>query len=252
MVINGAPASNEQIRVEGQTSGDTSGLRLYTAIGQAGAEAIQEVAVQTSNFAAEYGAVGGGIFNMTMKSGTNQLHGSAYDYAANDVLNASQPYTGVKTPTKRHDYGFSAGGPIWIPKLYDGRNKSFVFMSFEEFRENALVTSIPAGNPTVPTDAYRNGNFTQVITGNGNAAGPLPFQINGKTYIDPLGNSYPSGTIFDPEQHPDRHLRRPSERGHPQLQYRLHLRRAHAVRSKQRDSFVVVRPRVAENTQPGS
>ena len=198
MVVNGAPASNEQIRVEGQTSGDTSGLRLYTAIGQAGAEAIQEVAVQTSNFAAEYGAVGGGIFNMTMKSGTNQLHGSAYDYAANDVLNATQPYTGVKTPTKRHDYGFSAGGPIWIPKLYDGRNKSFVFMSFEEFRENALVTSIPAGNPTVPIDAYRNGNFTQVITGNGNAAGPLPFQINGKTYIDPLGNSYSSGTIFDP------------------------------------------------------
>ena len=60
-------------------------------------------------------------------------------------------------------------------------------MSFEEFQENALVTSIPAGNPTVPTAAYRNGDFTQVITGNSNAAGPLPFQINGKTYIDPLG-----------------------------------------------------------------
>ena len=198
MVVNGAPASSEQIRVEGQTSGDTSGLRLYTAIGQAGAEAIQEVAVQTSNYAAEYGAVGGGIFNATMKSGTNQLHGSAYDYAANDVLNASQPYTGLKTPTKRHDYGFSAGGPIWIPKLYDGRNKSFVFMSFEEFRENALVSSIPAGNPTVPIDAYRIGNFNQVILGNGNAAGPLPFQINGKTYVDPLGRSYNSGTIFNP------------------------------------------------------
>jgi len=199
MVVNGAPASSEQIRVEGQTAGDTSGLRLYTAIGQAGAEAIQEVAVQTSNFAAEYGAVGGGIFNATMKSGTNQLHGSAYDYAANDVFNATQPYTGLKTPTKRHDYGFSAGGPIWIPKVYDGRNKSFVFMSFEEFRENALVTSIPAGNPTVPTDAYRNGNFNQVIVGNGNAAGPLPFQINGKNYVDPLGrNGFFSGTIFNP------------------------------------------------------
>jgi hypothetical protein len=208
MVVNGAPASSEQIRVEGQTAGDTSGLRLYTAIGQAGAEAIQEVAVQTSNYAAEYGAVGGGIFNTTMKSGTNQLHGSVYDYAANDVLNASQPYTGLKTPTKRHDYGFSAGGPIWIPKVYDGRNKTFVFMSFEEFRENALVTSIPAGNPTVPIDAYRNGNFAQVIAGNGNAAGALPFNITStnpatktsftQAYIDPLGRSFSSGTIFNP------------------------------------------------------
>ena len=170
-------------------------------MGQASVDAIQEVAVQTSNYAAEYGAAGA-IVNATMKSGTNQLHGSVYDYAANEVLNAYQPYTGLRTPTKRHDYGVTVGGPLWIPKVYDGRNKSFLFFSFEEFREDALVQTIPAasgGTPTVPTDAYRAGNFTGVIAGNGNAAGPLPFQISGHTYTSiPLGRSFPSGTIFDP------------------------------------------------------
>jgi len=205
IVINGQPNSvfgtkSLQIRVEGQTAGGQGFLAGYTSMGQASVDAIQEVAVQTSNYAAEYGAAGA-IVNATMKSGTNQLHGSVYDYAANEVLNAYQPYTGLRTPTKRHDYGVTVGGPLWIPKIYDGRNKTFLFFSFEEFREDALVQTIPAasgGTPTVPTDAYRNGNFNQVITGNGNAAGPLPFQINGHTYVDPLGRSFPSGTIFDP------------------------------------------------------
>jgi hypothetical protein len=64
-----------------------------------------------------------------------------------------------------------------------------------------MVQTIPAasgGTPTVPTDAYRNGNFNQVILGNGAGGAPLPFQINGHTYTDPLGRQFPSGTIFDP------------------------------------------------------
>ena len=205
IVVNGQPNSvfgtkSLQIRVEGQTSGGQGFLAGYTSMGQASVDAIQEVAVQTSNYAAEYGAAGA-IVNATMKSGTNQLHGSVYDFAANEVLNAYQPYTGLRSPTKRHDYGVTVGGPLWIPKVYDGRNKTFLFFSFEEFRENVMVQTIPAasgGTPTVPTDAYRNGNFNQVITGNGAGGAPLPFQINGHTYVDPLGRSFPSGTIFDP------------------------------------------------------
>ena len=211
--MNGIPDSvfgtkSLQIRVEGQTAGDQGFLAGYTAIGQASVDAIQEVAVQTSNYAAEFGAAGA-VVNATMKSGTNQLHGSVYDFAANEVLNAYQPYTGLRSPTKRHDYGVTVGGPLWIPKVYDGRNKSFLFFSFEEFREDVRVSTIPAasgGTPTVPIDAYRNGDFTQVITGNGNASGPLPYQIGGHTYVDPLGRSFPSGTIFDPNSCSDRGL----------------------------------------------
>jgi hypothetical protein len=213
MIINGNPSLSIQIRVEGQVAVDTGFLRGFNTIGQASVDSIQEVAVQTSNFAAEYGAVGGGIFNMTMRSGTNQLHGSIYDYAANDILNAAQPYTGLKSATRRHDYGFTVGGPVILPKIYNGTNKSFFQMGFEEFHED--VTLLLGSNaPTVPIDAYRTGNFAQVLAGNnGNPfnvtaackpGDPLPPCSTGaktftQAYIDPLGNTgFPSGTIFDP------------------------------------------------------
>jgi hypothetical protein len=193
MVVDGVPNNTIQIRVDGQTSSNQGFMRQYTAVGQSSVDAIQEVAVQTSNFAAEYGAVGGAVFNATMKSGTNQLHGSFYDYAANDIMNAAQPYTGLNPPTRRHDYGMTAGGPVYIPKLYDGRNKSFIFFSFEEFRENVNVTNT-SPVPTVPTQAYRNGNFAQVIAGQNN----IPVNIGSTPYIDPLGRQFPAGTIFNP------------------------------------------------------
>jgi len=195
MVVNGVPATTSQIRIEGQVSSQTGSLAAFTGMGQASVEAIQEVAVQTSNFAAEFGTVGGGIFNVTMKSGTNAFHGSAYDYAVNEALNAHQPYTGLRSPAKRHDYGGTIGGPIRIPKIYNGSNKSFFFFGFEQFREDIRITSTTA---TVPIDPYRAGDFRQVIIGNGNAAGPIPIQVGGKNYVDPLGRTALSGTIFDP------------------------------------------------------
>src|SRR5262249_52464177 len=97
MVINGAPSGTENIMVEGQTAGNLGGLRGFTHQTQPSVDAISEVAVQTSNFAAEFGTVGGGIFNITMKSGTNQWHGTGYDYSVNDALNSAVPYTGTKS-----------------------------------------------------------------------------------------------------------------------------------------------------------
>jgi len=82
------PSSTAAIRIEGQDA--TNGMwKQLTQATQASTDAIQEVAVQTSNFAAEYGQVGGGYFNFTMKSGTNQFHGTAYDYFDNEALNAA-------------------------------------------------------------------------------------------------------------------------------------------------------------------
>jgi hypothetical protein len=90
--VNGLPNNSESIRIEGQDA--TNGLyRGQTGIIQQGVEAIQEVAVQTSNYAAEFGQAAGGYFNFTMKSGTNQYHGSGYDYFVNEMLNAGLPYT---------------------------------------------------------------------------------------------------------------------------------------------------------------
>ena len=116
--INGMPSNSQSINVEGQDA--TNGFfKQQNQINQAGVEAIQEVAIQTSNFAAEYGAAGGGYFNYTIKSGTNQLHGSVYDYFVNEALNAGAPFTDagtinpskegqhVRNPIRQNDYGFT-------------------------------------------------------------------------------------------------------------------------------------------------
>ncbi len=199
MVVNGMATASVQYRIEGQNSGLTGNLNVFTQFTQPSVDSVQEVAVQTSNFAAEFGTVGGGIFNVSMKSGTNGVHGSAYDYAVNEVLNAAQPYTHLRDHDRRHDFGFTVGGPTTIPKIYNGKNKTFFFMSFEQFRTRPLVTTVSA---TVPTQAYRNGDFSTVITGSGvNGVGRPLLVGTGATqrnYVDPMGATVLAGTIFDP------------------------------------------------------
>ena len=187
--VNGAPTNTQAFRVEGQdaTDGGTPGVPAQL---QPSVDAIQEIAVQTSNYAAEYGQVGGGVFNVTMKSGTNQFHGTAYEYLVNEALNAGTPFldlpagSGNPRPRqRRYDYGFTVGGPVWIPKLYNGRNKTFFFFSFERFQEHQQVNNLIE---TVPTAAYRTGDFSAAIT-------------TGKALTtDPLGRPVMEGEIFDP------------------------------------------------------
>jgi hypothetical protein len=182
MRVNGAPGNTASYRIEGQDASNGQVPATQAQV-QPSVDAIQEVTIQTSNFAAEYGQVGGGFFNYTMKSGTNQLHGSAYDYFVNEVLNANTPWTNTPRPAaRRNDYGFTAGGPVVLPKLYDGHDKTFFFFNFEQFRENQNITNQLL---TLPTDAYRAGNFRTALTGRtlGN---------------DVLNRAILEGTIYDP------------------------------------------------------
>jgi hypothetical protein len=130
------------------------------------------------------------MVNLVTKSGTNQFHGTGYDYVVNEALNAAQPYTGLKNRIRQNDYGFTFGGPFWVPKVYNGRNRTFFFFSFEQFRQKLYNNTTP---DTVPIPAYRAGNFSTLITDENRlvstASGP---------YVDPLGRTIPSGTIFDP------------------------------------------------------
>jgi hypothetical protein len=190
-VVNGTPSNTLQTRLDGATMNPTS-LRLLGATmeTQPSTESIQEVAILTSNFAPEFGTAGGAVVNMVTKSGTNAFHGSGYDYLVNEALNAAQPFTGIKNKLRQNDYGVTFGGPVWIPKVYNGRNKTFFFFSFEQFRQKLLNDTLP---DTVPITAYRNGDFTSLITTENRlvqtASGP---------YVDPLNRTIPSGTIFDP------------------------------------------------------
>src|SRR5262249_48136474 len=138
--------------------------------------------IQTSNFSAEYGQVGGGFFNFTMRSGTNQLHGSAYDYFVNDALNAYQPFLYVRPVQRRNDYGFTIGGPVLIPKVYNGKDRTFFFVNWEQFRESQSYNNV---NITVPIQPYRDGDFSQAWTTRILAT-------------DPLGRPIREGTIYDP------------------------------------------------------
>jgi len=191
--INGMPSSTQSIRIEGQDA--TNGIwRQINQESQPSLDAVQEVAVQTSNYAAEYGQAGGGYFNFTMKSGTNQYHGGAYDYFVNEALNAGTPFTDagladslkngqhIRNRQRKNDYGFTFGGPIYLPKVYDGHDRSFFFFSFEQYRESLNVGT---GITTVPTAAYQAGNFAGAL------GGPLPL-------LDPLGRQVFQNQIFDP------------------------------------------------------
>jgi Carboxypeptidase regulatory-like domain len=160
--INGQPGGNFKIYLEGQdvtSSNDTT----WTSIVAAGSvESINEFSMQTSNFAAEFGQVSGAVFNFNTKSGTNQLHGSGFEYLTNEALDAARPFTHVRGIDRKHDFGFSVGGPVRIPKIYNGKNKSFFFFSLEEYRVR-LGSSGTLG--TVPTAAYRNGDFSGALSG---------------------------------------------------------------------------------------
>src|SRR6266581_9081358 len=179
--LNGTPANTQSWRVEGQDASN-SGTPSVPAQSQPSVDAIQEVAIQTSNFAAEYGQVGGGVFNVTMKSGTNQIHGTGFDYFVNEAFNAGNPFTnrtdGNPRPrARRNDYGFTVGGPI-------RRDKTFFFFSWEQFRETQYVNN---QYQTVPTAAYRNGDFRTAI--------PAVPKVIG---TDPLGRPMLEGMIYDP------------------------------------------------------
>ena len=134
--INGG-SINFKIVFEGQQADDPYSTQVSDEI-QPSVEAIEQFTLQTSNFTAEYGGVGGGgIYNFTSKSGTNQFHGSAYNYMENTILNAGIPFTNdgtghhVKVVKHLADYGGTIGGPLWIPKVYNGKNKTFFFFNLE-------------------------------------------------------------------------------------------------------------------------
>jgi hypothetical protein len=210
-VVNGLPSNSETIRIDGQDS--TANIwKVLQQRGQSTAvDAIQEVQVQTSNFSAEYGQVAGGYINYTIKSGTNTLHGSGYDYFVNEALNAGSPFTDagltnslkegqhVRNTLRRNDFGGTVGGPIRIPKIYNGTNKTFFFFNFEQYRENRAVTN---GLMSVPTAAYRSGDFGTAgcfkYAGSSCAAPTQALTIGGAAAIDPAGTNLTYGQIFDP------------------------------------------------------
>ncbi|WP_321470228.1 TonB-dependent receptor [uncultured Paludibaculum sp.] len=131
-------------------------------------ETIQEFKVQTDNFSAEYGNSGAAVISMVSRSGTNELRGSLFEFHQNNHLNANNFFSnraGAGLPVWRYNQmGGAVGGPVYIPKVYDGRNKTFFFVHHER---TAVPGSRLTERDTVPTEAQKAGDFSQTLASNG-------------------------------------------------------------------------------------
>ncbi|PYU81822.1 MAG: hypothetical protein DMG50_14495 [Acidobacteria bacterium] len=154
-------------------------------------DAIQEFKVQTTGFSAQFGRSGAAILNATIKSGTNELHGTLWEFLRNDKLDAADFFenaNGVKKGEYRQNqFGLSAGGPVRIPHLFDGRNKVFFFGDYEGLRR--IQGTVHQGS--VPSLAERQSGYTDF-------SDLILAQASRPARPDALGRKIPVGTILDP------------------------------------------------------
>ena len=145
-------------------------------------ESIAQMQVIEGSYSAQYGHTSGGTIEYTSKNGTNQVHGSAYEYFANDALNARGFFPDKVSKVRSNAFGFTIGGPVVIPKLYNGRNRTFFFTNFDWLKYRSGV--LPGFGNTTPIDAFKRGDFSALL---GSAVG-----------TDALGRPILSGQIFNP------------------------------------------------------
>ena len=184
--INGSTGFSKEMLVDGASitvnqSGDVNA-------GMISPEALEEVRVQTSGMSAEFGRTQGGIFNLVLKSGSNQVRGSAYFGLRNEALNANtfaDNYRGAPRATDRkQNWAGSLGGPVYLPKLYDGRNRSFFYFAYERYKERSYGFGAPSRNAPIPE--FYEGDFSRLL-------GPVT------TFRDALNRQVARGAIYDPQ-----------------------------------------------------
>ncbi len=168
-ILGGGQAASYGTTLDGVSANTTRALSMsWVAVNAPSIDAITEFTVDTNGFKAESGTAGGGSMAFVSKSGTNAFHGTAYEFLRNQKLDANNFFNnarGIAIPVyKQHDFGGTVGGPVVIPKLYNGKNKTFFFVAYEAFRNRAGATGATA---TVPTPEMYNGDFSKWV----NAAG---------------------------------------------------------------------------------
>lgn len=164
-------------------------------------EAITEFAVDTNGFKAEYGQAGGGIMTFSSKSGTNQFHGVVYDFLRNEKLDARGFFAPTRAVYRQNDFGATAGGPMIIPKLYNGRDRTFFFFSYEGFRNRVGSNDLIR---TVATPEMFGGDFSNWVNASGqrlsiyDPATTRPNPNGGGSIRDPFPNNQIPQGRFSP------------------------------------------------------
>lgn len=152
-------------------------------------DALQEFSVETSNYTAQYGSNSGGVVNIITKSGTNSLHGDVFEFNRNAVFNARNFFAGRRDQLKRNQFGFTLGGPVVIPKIYTGRDRTFWFFGYQGTRLRNIGGTSSA---FVPTPAELNGDFSAYLAAS-NPNNPLGKAVQ---IIDPqTGQPFPGNII---------------------------------------------------------
>jgi hypothetical protein len=189
--FSGSPSEGDEVYVDGvpeMNANDAGDISLdHPPI-----DAISQFKVITNNQTAQYG-LSSGIVSFAFNSGTNQYHGGVFEFLQNDALNAAGYVTDElglkKAPLKQNEYGGTFGGPVRLPWLYNGRDKTFFFVDFTGFKyrpsaNNATLTTIP--------NAYRTGDFSQAL------GAQLVDPGTGKPVYDPAGRPVYDGEIYNP------------------------------------------------------
>jgi hypothetical protein len=175
--LGGGQAASYGTTLDGVSANTTRALsKSWVASNSPSVEAITEFTVDTNGFKAEYGHSGGGVMTFVSKSGTNQFHGSAYEYLRNNAFDSNNFFNNAAGRNadgslvkpvpiyKQNDFGFTAGGPVVLPKLYNGKDKTFFFFSYEGFRNRNGAIGYTT---TIPTPEMYNGDFSNWVDANG-------------------------------------------------------------------------------------
>ena len=188
--ISGSPSSSNEVYIDGVPIMNTA-LAGDASLSHPPLDAISEFKVVNNNQSAQYGLASSEV-SFAFKSGTNLFHGTLFEYLQNDKLNANDFVSNAlgqkRAPLKQNEYGGTIGGPVRIPKLYNGRDKTFFFFEFTQFSwrpssNNASLTTLP--------NEYRTGNFQQAL-------GPQLTDATGQPIYDAAGRPVFRGEIYNP------------------------------------------------------
>ncbi len=152
--IGGARADQTNFVIDGFQNRNSRGGGSQAS---ANLDAIQEFKMQTTGYPAEQGRLAGGVMNTVLKTGGNAPHGTLFEYLRNDYFDARNFFSPTNPPLRRNQFGAMLSGPVWIPRVYKGRDRTFFLVSWESYRQTQGQTRLTS----VPTELERAGNFSQ-------------------------------------------------------------------------------------------
>ena len=161
--VNGSQTLSKEMQVDGMSSqtaevqGDPRNLTFPP-------DAIEEMSITTSTYSAQFGNTGGGVEQFVVKSGTNAFHGSLYEFLRNDVLDARGFFNATTPRHRENEFGGTVGGPVFIPKVYNGKNRTFFFTDLNWYKLRAGAQNSIG---SVPDQAFRNGDLSGLVDSTG-------------------------------------------------------------------------------------